>query len=49
METSTQSLACKIEKQAVRQSHSFVDLAHKTQSLEKYVGDFKMHRFKYEV
>lgn len=31
METRIQRLACKIEKQAVRQSHSFVDLAHKTQ------------------
>lgn len=31
METSIQRLAYKIEKQAVRQSHSFVDLAHKTQ------------------
>lgn len=36
MESSIQRLACKIEKQAVRQSHSFVDLAHKIQwSLEK--------------
>lgn len=40
METSKQRLACEIEKQAVRQSHSFVDLAHKTQrSFEKYARD----------
>lgn len=30
METSIQRLACKIEKQAVRQFHSFVYLVYKT-------------------
>lgn len=44
METSIQRLACKIEKQAVRQSHSFVYFAHKTQwPLEKHARDWSKY------